>query len=86
MFEKCLIVIFIALLPPLVPPYKGGKQEKSGSLPFLRGGLGWGKKYLIHQSRLFKQPLSYLCLLDKLNASLFNANQPKAILTNTENK
>ncbi|WP_373529400.1 hypothetical protein, partial [Nostoc sp.] len=30
MFEKCLTVILIALLPPLVPPCKGGKQEKSG--------------------------------------------------------
>ncbi len=30
-------------LPPLIPPYKGGKQEnKSSSLPFIRGGLGWG--------------------------------------------
>ena len=65
MFEKWLAVILITLLPPLVPPYKGGKQEKSGSLtprassrqsrptqwlPFIRGGLGWGKKYLAHQS------------------------------------
>ncbi len=48
MFEKCLTVILIALLPPLVPPLQGGKQEKSGSLPFTRGGLGRGKKYLIH--------------------------------------
>jgi hypothetical protein len=31
-------------------PCKGGKQEKSGFLPFIRGGLGRGKKYLIHQS------------------------------------
>ena len=53
-------------LPPLIPPYKGGKSEiwfplracsclffssflikggnqKFGSLPFIRGGLGWGK-------------------------------------------
>jgi len=29
-------------LPPLIPPWKGGKQESS-SLPFARGGLGWGK-------------------------------------------
>jgi hypothetical protein len=28
-------------LPPLIPPYKGGKK-KSSSLPFIRGGLGWG--------------------------------------------
>jgi hypothetical protein len=39
-----------ALLPPLIPPYKGGKQGKSSSLPFIRGGLGRGKKYLIHRS------------------------------------
>jgi hypothetical protein len=26
MFEKCYSVIFITLLPPLVPPCKGGKQ------------------------------------------------------------
>ncbi|MEH2452580.1 hypothetical protein [Nostoc sp.] len=30
-------------LPPLIPPYKGGKQKKCCSLPFIRGGLGWGK-------------------------------------------
>ncbi|WP_207714226.1 GNAT family N-acetyltransferase [Scytonema sp. UIC 10036] len=48
MFEKWLAVILITLLPPLVPPYKGGKQEKSGSLPFTRGGLGWGQKYSEH--------------------------------------
>jgi hypothetical protein len=29
------------VLPPLIPPYKGGKKESS-SLPFIRGGLGWG--------------------------------------------
>jgi hypothetical protein len=29
-------------LPPLIPPYKGGRPESS-SLPFIRGGLGWGK-------------------------------------------
>ncbi len=29
------------VLPPLIPPYKGGKK-KSSSLPFIRGGLGWG--------------------------------------------
>jgi hypothetical protein len=28
--------------PPSVPPYKGGKQEKLGSLPLVRGGLGRG--------------------------------------------
>ncbi len=33
---------FNYVVTPLVPPYKGGKQEKSGSLPFIRGGLGWG--------------------------------------------
>jgi hypothetical protein len=26
---------------PLSPPWKGGKK-KSSSLPFTRGGLGWG--------------------------------------------
>ena len=57
MFEKWYSVIFITLLPPLVPPLQGGKQEKSSSLPFTRGGLGWGKKYLIHQPELFKHPL-----------------------------
>ncbi|AKG24300.1 hypothetical protein IJ00_25950 [Calothrix sp. 336/3] len=30
-----------AALIPLSPPYKDGKF----SLPFARGGLGWGKKY-----------------------------------------
>ena len=30
MFQKWLAVILITLLPPLIPPYKGGKQEKSG--------------------------------------------------------
>ncbi len=29
------------ILPPLIPPWKGGKK-KSSSLPFTRGGLGWG--------------------------------------------
>ena len=29
------------VLPPLIPPCKGGKK-KSSSLPFTRGGLGWG--------------------------------------------
>jgi hypothetical protein len=29
------------VLPPLIPPWKGGKK-KSISLPFIRGGLGWG--------------------------------------------
>ena len=28
-------------LPPLIPPYQGGKPE-SCPLPFARGGLGWG--------------------------------------------
>jgi hypothetical protein len=58
-FEKWFAVILITLLPPLIPrhllqvgepaqrsgsPYKGGKQEKSSSLTFIRGGLGRGKK------------------------------------------
>ena len=34
-------------LPPLIPPWKGGKK-KSSSLPFPRGGLGWGKS-LVNQ-------------------------------------
>jgi hypothetical protein len=29
------------VLPPLIPPLQGGKK-KSSSLPFIRGGLGWG--------------------------------------------
>ena len=45
--EACLIInqlsISIPILPPLVPPYQGGKPEsESSSLPLLRGGLGWG--------------------------------------------
>lgn len=43
--EACQIInqlsISIPILPPLVPPYQGGKPESS-SLPLLRGGLGWG--------------------------------------------
>ncbi|BAZ87848.1 asparagine synthase (glutamine-hydrolyzing) [Dolichospermum compactum] len=43
--EACTIInqlsISIPMLPPLVPPYKGGKPESS-SLPLLRGGLEWG--------------------------------------------
>ena len=27
MFEKWYVVILIELLPPLIPPYKGAKQE-----------------------------------------------------------
>ncbi len=54
MFEKCLIVILIVLLPPLVPPCKGGKQEKYGSLPFTRGGLGRGKKIFDTSITTFK--------------------------------
>ncbi len=51
MFEEWLGVILIELLPPLIPPiYWGGGKIKSGSLPLSRGGLGWGKKYLTHQS------------------------------------
>jgi hypothetical protein len=42
MFSKWYPVIFITLLPPL-SPCKGGKQEKSSSLPFIRGGLGRGE-------------------------------------------
>ncbi|MBD1215183.1 MAG: asparagine synthase (glutamine-hydrolyzing), partial [Dolichospermum circinale Clear-D4] len=45
--EACLIInqlsISIPILPPLVPPYQGGKPEpESSSLPLARGGLGWG--------------------------------------------
>ena len=45
--EACMIInqlsISIPILPPLVPPYQGGKPEsESSSLPLLRGGLGWG--------------------------------------------
>ncbi len=43
--EACIIInqlsISIPILPPLVPPYQGGKPESS-SLPLARGGLGWG--------------------------------------------
>ncbi len=43
--EACQIInqlsISIPILPPLVPPYQGGKPESS-PLPLLRGGLGWG--------------------------------------------
>ncbi|MCC5665101.1 hypothetical protein LC653_14540 [Nostoc sp. CHAB 5784] len=36
-------------LPPLIPRCIGGKQEKkSSSLPFIRGGLGWGKTLVNH--------------------------------------
>ncbi|MFN9598860.1 MAG: asparagine synthase (glutamine-hydrolyzing) [Dolichospermum sp.] len=45
--EACMIInqlsISIPILPPLVPPYQGGKPESDySSLPLLRGGLGWG--------------------------------------------
>ena len=58
--EACIIInqlsISIPILPPLVPPYQGGKAEssslpsvpfqegkpESSSLPLARGGLGWG--------------------------------------------
>ena len=58
--EACMIInqlsISIPILPPLVPPYQGGKAEssslpsvpfqegkpESSSLPLARGGLGWG--------------------------------------------
>jgi asparagine synthase (glutamine-hydrolysing) len=43
--EACIIInqlsISIPILPPLIPPYKGGKPESS-SLPLAREGLGWG--------------------------------------------
>ena len=43
--EACMIInqlsISIPILPPLVPPYQGGKPESS-PLPLARGGLGWG--------------------------------------------
>ena len=51
LFEKSLAVILIAFLPPLILPMYWGETRKSGSLPFLRGGLGWGKT-LVNQ--LFK--------------------------------
>ncbi|RCJ37742.1 hypothetical protein A6769_12685 [Nostoc punctiforme NIES-2108] len=35
-------------LPPLIPPMFWGETGKSSSLPFSRGGLGWGK-IQIHQ-------------------------------------
>ncbi len=38
------MLYFNRIVTPLNPPYKGGKQEKFGSLSFIRGGLGWGKK------------------------------------------
>ncbi|MFN6326989.1 MAG: asparagine synthase (glutamine-hydrolyzing) [Aphanizomenon sp.] len=59
--EACMIInqlsISTPILPPLVPPYQGGKPEssslplvppyqgekpESSSLPLARGGLGWG--------------------------------------------
>jgi hypothetical protein len=58
LFEKLLAVILMELLPPLIPPIYWGETRKSGSLPFIRGGLGWGKKYLIPTRGLFKHPLS----------------------------
>jgi hypothetical protein len=48
MFEKWYSVIFITLLPPF-PLVKGGNNKNPVPSPFTRGGLGWGKKYLIHQ-------------------------------------
>ena len=53
---------FYHIATPLSPG-KGGKQEKSSSLPGTRGGLGWGQKYLIHQPELFKHPLNWRELL-----------------------
>ncbi|MBG1263888.1 hypothetical protein F8S20_34835 [Nostoc sp. BAE] len=44
MFEKWYLVLLITFLPPLIPPYKGGKQENPVPSPMHRGGLGWGKK------------------------------------------
>jgi hypothetical protein len=32
-----------------VEAFWDAEAEVWGSLPFTRGGLGWGKKYLIHQ-------------------------------------
>ena len=30
-------------LPPLIPPFQGGKPENLVPSPMHRGGLGWGK-------------------------------------------
>ncbi|ODH00779.1 hypothetical protein A4S05_31855 [Nostoc sp. KVJ20] len=42
--KKATVYIQVEL-PPLIPPCQGGKK-KSFSLPFARGGLGWGKTLL----------------------------------------
>ncbi|MEH2311734.1 MAG: hypothetical protein V7K35_10100 [Nostoc sp.] len=68
--SKRLWCIHKSDLPPLIPPYKGGKQEicfpplykernkKSASLPFIRGGLGWGKRYVGQRVELKLTPMS----------------------------
>ncbi|MBG1258766.1 hypothetical protein F8S20_06175 [Nostoc sp. BAE] len=35
-------VIDTWVLPPLIPPFQGGKQENLVPSPMHRGGLGWG--------------------------------------------
>jgi hypothetical protein len=47
MFEKWLAVILIAFLPPLIPPYKGGKPENpyKGGKPLLRAVQMTNDKY-----------------------------------------
>jgi hypothetical protein len=50
LFEKLLAVILMELLPPL----ERGETRKSGSLPFIRGGLGWGKKIFDIDKRTFQ--------------------------------
>ena len=38
--------VYISRITPLNFPDVLGGDRKSGSLPFLRGGLGWGKMFL----------------------------------------
>jgi hypothetical protein len=40
--------VYISRITPLNPPDIKGGNRKSSSLPFTRGGLGWGKT-LVHQ-------------------------------------
>jgi hypothetical protein len=54
LFEKWYVVILIELLPPLIPPIYWGEIIKSSSLPFKRGGLGWGKKIFDTSIMTFK--------------------------------
>jgi hypothetical protein len=75
MFEKWYVVILIELLPPLIPPCKGGKYpilplgkgELEGvkrtcvyTVALARGGLGWGKK-IFDTSIITFQTSSKLC-------------------------